>query len=157
MPTADHVFGKDMAPLTARIDMLQTLIEALGWGDRVHISDFEGTQSGPSRTYETLERLSHQHPDLRFAWVIGSDNLTESPRWYRFDALVARWPLIVMARPGHEAILEARKDEPWCFPGPQLPAISSTELRAAIRSEGDPSALRWLPDSVRIQAIQLYP
>ena len=44
MPTSAHVFGKDMAPLEDRIEMLQDVVASLGWSDRVFVSDFEGTR-----------------------------------------------------------------------------------------------------------------
>lgn len=157
VPTADHVFGKRMAPFAARVEMLRAALDAAGLAARVEVCAVEAERGGPSRTIDTLSLLSARHPEHAFCWVIGADNLTESHRWHRFDDLTARWPLIVLGRPGHEASLAARIDAPWCRPGPTLPDISSTALRAALRGVGDPEALRWLPDAIRERAVALYP
>ena len=148
MPTSDHVFGKDMAPLQHRIEWLNTIIDELDWSDRVTVSDFEGTRPGPSRTFDTLESLSAAYPECDFSWVIGSDNLTESHRWHRFEDLVQRWSMVVFERVGHERALAERAHESWCVPGPCLPSVSSTELRAALRGRSDPALLRWIPMSI---------
>ncbi len=162
VPTADHVFGKRMAPFTERVAMLRDALTAAGWGPALAdgtltISDIETERDGPSRTFDTLDRLTARHPAQRFCWVIGADNLTESHRWHRFDDLTARWPLIVLGRPGHEAALAAREGEPWCRPGPTLPDVSSTAIRDGLRGVGDPRALRWLPDAIAERARRLYP
>ena len=145
LPTADHVFGKRLAPFTERVDWLERLVEHMGWSERVVVSGVESEREGPSRTFDTLTLLSERHPEDSFVWVMGADNLTESHRWYRFDDLVARWPVIVLGRPGHEAALAARSSEAWCRPGPALPSISSTQVRAALAGQGDPAHLAWVP------------
>lgn len=157
VPTADHVFGKKMASFADRVAMLEAALAACGLADLVDICAIESELPGPSRTYDTLTRLAERHPDHLFRWVIGADNLTESHRWHRFDDLVARWELIVLGRPGHEAALAARAHEPWCLPGPTLPDISSTAIRAALRGEGPHDTLRWLPDAIVERARTLYP
>jgi len=157
LPTADHVFGKALTPFAERVALLERLVASLSWEDRVHISGFEAEREGLSRTFDTLTLLSARHPAHSFVWVMGSDNLTESHRWHRFDDLVARWPVIVLGRHGHEAALAARADEAWCRPGPTLPSISSTRLRAALRGHGDPADLDWLPAVLLADARRLYP
>ncbi len=155
VPTADHVFGKRMAPFDERVAMLDAIIGRLGT-DRVRVCEIEAGREGPSRTYDTLEALETAHPDQAFCWVIGADNLTESHRWHRFDDLVARWPLIVLGRPGHEAALASAAAKPWCRPGPTLPDVSSTGLRAALAGVGEAETLRWLPDAIAARAHRLY-
>ena len=131
VPTADHVFGKRMAPFAAREAMLRTMLDAAGIAGQVTICPIETERSGPSRTFDTLTLLAERHPEHRFCWVLGADNLTESHRWYRFDDLVARWPLIVLGRPGHEASLAARAGEPWCHPGPPMQPSAIAQESAA--------------------------
>lgn len=162
VPTADHVFGKRMAPFAERVAMLREALSAMGLDGaladgRIAISAIETEREGPSRTFDTLGRLSARHPAQSFCWVIGADNLTESHRWHRFDDLTARWPLIVLGRPGHEAALQARRHAPWCRPGPTLPDVSSTAIRNALRGVDGPEALTWLPDAIAERARRLYP
>ena len=154
VPTADHVFGKQMAPFDARCQMLETALQIFGAG--ASVCRFEAERSGPSRTFDTLTLLSARYPEHSFGLVIGADNLTERHRWHRFDDLVARWPVWVLDRPGHGAALAALRDAPWCRPGPMLPDVSSTALRAALGGQGDPAALAWLPGGLLAQAQALY-
>jgi nicotinate-nucleotide adenylyltransferase len=93
----------------------------------VEVSRVEEELGGESRTLRTLEHLRAVHPDWSLRLLIGGDLLAEAPRWYRFDAICALAPPLVVGRAGADA------------PGPAslLPAISSTEVRAKI------AAGRW--------------
>ena len=62
---------------------------------------------------------------------MGADLLAEAPRWFRFDAVRALAPPMVLGRYGVDT-----KDAP----PPILPAISSTDVRAKIAA-GDWEAL----------------
>ncbi|MSP70728.1 MAG: DUF2520 domain-containing protein [Myxococcales bacterium] len=147
VPTAVHAFGKRMAPFEARVQMLEVAIAGFD-RRRVSVHTVEVEREGPSLTYDTLELLSSRHADRDFAWVVGADNLTEASRWYRFDDLVARWPLYVLGRPGHEAALARLEGSRWATTGPTLPDVSSTTLRAALSSSDEAEAARWLPSGV---------
>lgn len=155
LPAYGHVFGKQMAPFEDRLRLLRLAFEGFA-GAPVVISDFEGRRQGVSRTYDTLDALEAEHPEHAFMWVMGADNITESHRWHRFDDLVARWPVIVFGRPGHEAALERAAETPWCRPGPAMPDVSSTGLRRALAAGGPETTLRWLPPQIRAEAEALY-
>lgn len=152
LPAADHAFGKRMTAYAKRREMLEMLVEQLGTS-RVRVDDIETESTG--RTFDTLTLLSERHPSHAFTLVIGADNLTESHRWHRFDALVERFGVIALGRPGHERALAEAAKQPWCQAGPALPGVSSTRLRAALRG-GDPEALRWLPPVLSEIAAPLY-
>lgn len=158
-PSARHAFGKAMSPWETRIGLVEALIQDFDPA-RVRICDLEQTlaaeHSGPTYTWDTLSALSRLHPEHEFALVVGSDNLTTADRWHRFDALVQRWPLYVLERPGHEAALSRHAEAPWCHVGPRLPDISSTRLRAALAGRGETDLLRWLSPAVRARARGLY-
>ena len=156
LPAADHVFGKRMAPFSDRVAMIRAAVAPLA-SAAVRICEIEAERTGPSRSYDTLDQLSALHPEHGFLLALGADNLTERHRWYRFDDLVARWPVVAFGRPGHGAALAEVRDEPWCRPAVQLPDISSTDIRAALRGGGSPAALDALPDAIRAAAAALYP
>lgn len=155
VPTGEHAFGKRMAPFPERVAMLRLALRHFDQ-NRVDVCMIESERKGPSLTYETLDALSARHPEHDFAWVIGADNLTEAHRWFRFPELVARWPMYVMGRPGHEAAMARFERAPWCRPGPTLPDVSSSGLRAALAGEGDPATLRWLDPALVEVARPLY-
>jgi nicotinate-nucleotide adenylyltransferase len=172
LPSHQHAFGKGLAPFEERARLLRLCVEGLA---RVSVCEVEREEGVTGRTFDTLALLSERFPDHAFQLVIGADNLTESHRWHRFDELVARWPLIVVGRPGHERSLERVRAELWCSPGPTLPNISSTvirtalyalspEARAQLEADQDlrrcPPALRdalsWVPPRALTGALSIY-
>ncbi len=155
VPTGDHAFGKRMAPFDDRMAMLRSAMAPFD-PRRVVLDPIEAERGGTSRTYDTLEALERAHPDEALLWVVGADNLAEAHRWYRFDELAARWPAIVLGRPGAEAALARHAGEAWCRTGPTLPDVSSTAIREALAGRGTPDALTWLPDGCREIAARLY-
>ncbi len=155
LPAAAHAFGKQLAPFDDRVGMLTAITEALG-SPRVRICLIENEISLSGRTFDTLLALQERHLDHTFRLVLGADNLSEAHRWHRFDELVARWPVIALGRPGHEASLARFASQPWCTVGPTLPEISSTRLRGALRGGGDREALAWLPEVCRPWIDRLY-
>lgn len=165
MPSAQHAFGKNMAPFELRYLMLQRTLKDLS---RVHISRFEyevNTLSG--KTYDTLHALDHHYPHHEFSLVIGADNLTESYRWHRFEDIVNRWSLIVLGRPGHVDALQKIVQEGIHHVGPTLPSISSSQLRHTLAKMSqvndlstlnieDQEVLRWLPQPCFDLAFEYY-
>lgn len=131
LPSHHHAFGKDLAPFEERARLLRLCVEGT---PRVSLCEIEREEGVTGRTFDTLTLLSERFPDHRFQLVVGADNISESHRWHRFDELVSRWPLIVLGRPGHEGALDRVSGEPWCSPGPTLPSISSTAIRAALNA-----------------------
>ncbi len=83
---------------------------------------------GESRTLRTLEHLRAGHPDWSMRLVMGADLLVEAPRWFRFDAIRAIAPPLVVGRAG--------VDTPGAPPA-VLPAISSTDVRTKV------AAAKW--------------
>jgi len=156
LPAAAHAFGKRLTPFEDRVGMLAAIVAALG-STRLHICTIEHEVTLSGRTYDTLEALQARHPRHQFRLVIGADNLSEAHRWHRFEDLVARWSVIALGRPGHEASLARFAQAPWCTAGPTLPEISSTRLRAALGGgTGDPEAQAWLPGVCQPWIDRLY-
>jgi nicotinate-nucleotide adenylyltransferase len=120
VPTFKHPFAKPLASYDDRVEMCQL---ALGWLPRVDVSRVEEELGGESRTLRTLEHLQAAHPGWSMRLLMGADLLLEAPRWFKFDAIRAIAPPIVVGRIGVEA--------PGA-PPPVLPAISSTNVRAKI-------------------------
>jgi nicotinate-nucleotide adenylyltransferase len=106
---------------------------------------------GSVHTAQTLERLHQRFPRTRFAWLMGADNLTQIPRWHRWERIFAGTPVAVFNRPayslralggkaarrfrdrriGQERAGRLAASEPpvWVFvANPQHPA-SATEIR----------------------------
>jgi nicotinate-nucleotide adenylyltransferase len=109
---------KALAPYEDRVKMAEL---AMGWLPKVSVSRVEEELGGESRTLFTLEHLHAKHPEWRLRFVIGADILLEAHKWYRFDAVRALAPLLVLGRCGFDA---------EGAPAPLLPEVSSTEVRA---------------------------
>lgn len=137
VPTFQHPFAKALAPYEDRLEMCRL---AMGWLPRVEVSRIEEELGGESRTLRTIERLRDRHPDHDLRLVMGADIVTESKKWFAFDRIAELAPPIVLGRVG--------VDYPGA-PAPVLPAISSTEVRAALASDAPPAAtLDLVPASV---------
>jgi nicotinate-nucleotide adenylyltransferase len=119
VPVYRHVFGKDLAPFDARLEMVRL---AMGWIPGVEISDVERDLGGESRTLYTIEALLKKVPGRRLRLVIGSDVLDDLPNWHRFDRIAELAPPIVLGRAGYE-----RPEAPIAL----LPEVSSTAIRSA--------------------------
>lgn len=145
VPTYQHPFGKPLAPFEDRVAMCELAAERVG----AKVSRAEETLAQrpgfvASRTLDLVEDLAALGHELRL--VIGSDILAETAKWYRWDAVVALAPPIVIGRSGHPHAGAI-----------EMPEISSTRIRALLAS-GDAEAAALLPASVLryIAARHLY-
>lgn len=138
------------APLERRMTAARELMDH----PRVKISDFEA-QAGTRATADTLAALMAEHPDVRFVWLMGADNLAELHLWQDWRWIMDNVPVGVLARPGmgaaahgsvaakryekyrlpeSEAALLVTKGAPaWCFVNLGMVNLSSS----AIRDRGD--------------------
>ncbi|AKU90479.1 nicotinate (nicotinamide) nucleotide adenylyltransferase [Vulgatibacter incomptus] len=123
MPAHRHPFGKELVPFVDRVEMCTRLGAFFAKG--VQTTTVECEVSGSGRTVDTLEHLRTKLPGHTFRLVIGSDILDEAPLWKDFDRVRQLAPLIVVPRGGHP--------HPQA-PGPAMPAVSSTEVRARLAS-----------------------
>lgn len=73
--------------------------QAMARDPRICVTDIE-TRLGTRYTVDTLTALSARHPDIRFVWLMGADNMIELPRWRRWREIAARAPMAVYPRPG---------------------------------------------------------
>jgi nicotinate-nucleotide adenylyltransferase len=90
------------------------------------------------KTARTLEHLHEAHPRTRFALVIGTDILPDTPKWYRWDRVQELARILVIGREGYP---DAASGD-----APHLPAISSTAIRERLARGEDVSAV--VPRSV---------
>jgi nicotinate-nucleotide adenylyltransferase len=66
---------------------------------RVIVTNIE-RRLGTRFTIDTLRALKRRFPQLRFVWLMGSDNLLQIPRWRNWQEIFANVPVAVIARPG---------------------------------------------------------
>ena len=135
------------AALARRLAAADALID----DRRVVVSDIEA-RLGTRYTAETLDRLLPRNPGVRFVWLMGADNLATLHRWDRWESIVERVPLGVLARPGAQlraglspaarryaharvpqhaaAALASCRPPAWCLVTGPMRDVSSTGLRA---------------------------
>jgi nicotinate-nucleotide adenylyltransferase len=122
IPCFRHPFEKALAPFVDRLQMCRLAMRALG--ERAVVSDIEGQLGGESRTLLTVQALRAAHPETEFQLVIGADLQAEVQSWHGADELRRLISFIVVGRGGIAG--------PGTPEGPQMPAVSSSEVRARI-------------------------
>lgn len=99
------------------------------------VSPLEIEREAPSYTIITVNELAAEFPDDKLYLIIGSDSFNELDTWKSYKELLALIPLIVMKRPGSDAlrtdILEISK-EVNVFENPLID-ISSSQIRDRIK------------------------
>ncbi|MCB9728640.1 MAG: nicotinate (nicotinamide) nucleotide adenylyltransferase [Deltaproteobacteria bacterium] len=143
IPTFRHPFGKELAPFSARVEMLRLAMAHLG--PTVHIDTIESERAEPSYTVDTVQALQRREPDTRFVWLLGTDAWAGRERWHDFERLERLVDFVLIGRDG--------QPDPPGLPVPvHLPAIASSEIRSRLRA-GLPTAhllpagvAAWLAD-----------
>ena len=135
---SDNPFKSHQTPLEHRSTMLRLLIEEIA---QPNISLYQGLSS--PRTLETVEQArQHWGSQVDLTLVIGSDLVSQMPRWYQIDQLLKQVQLLVVPRSGYvidEAGVEALRNlgADVAIADLKAPAVSST----AYRENGDTEVL----------------
>jgi nicotinate-nucleotide adenylyltransferase len=144
-----------------RADDLDRRVRAarrLARGPRMVVSGIEA-ELGTRYTLDTVRALKRRHPDVRFVWVMGADNLLEFHRWRGWAELFREIPICVVARPGQSVrgrlavaarrfgaaripasrarLLPGFPPPSWVYLPVRWNYASSTALRSRFRAAGD--------------------
>ena len=95
---ANNPFKSHQTPLEHRMTMLRLLIEAID-PPRHNIS--LEPELSHARTLMTVERAKSWWQDAELTLVVGSDLVTQLPKWYRVEDLLQQVKLLVVPRPGY--------------------------------------------------------
>ena len=98
--------------------------------------DVEFHMPKPSYTADTLTHLSEQHPQQKFALIMGSDNLEQFHKWKDSEAIIANFHRYIYPRPGTASQLMEHIPNATVVDAP-LMDISSTFIRRAIAEGKD--------------------
>lgn len=79
---------------------LQLVRLALKEEPQLMASDFEFHLPKPSYTWNTLQELEREYPERKFTLLIGGDNWEAFDKWYRYEDILKRYPIIVYPREG---------------------------------------------------------
>jgi nicotinate-nucleotide adenylyltransferase len=108
-------------------------------------------QLGTRYTVDTLRALRRRHPERRFVWLMGADNLAQFSDWKDWRRIARTMPIAVIARPGYDAPAQASRAMGWLrgFVRPRSAAFKGTMWR--------PPALvllRFRPDKTSATALR---
>jgi len=129
---------------------------ALGDHPRLVVSDVE-RRLRATYSVETVRALTRRWPEVRFVWLMGSDNLAGFHRWRGWETIMRTLPVAVIARrgtalrarlsraarrfesarvaPEQAAILPDLAPPAWTYLTAPLHPHSSTAIRARRRHE----------------------
>jgi nicotinate-nucleotide adenylyltransferase len=85
-----------MADLALRLERARRIAASY---PRVIVTDLERTL-GTRFTVDTVRALQRRFPQVRFVWLMGSDNLVQFSRWRNWQRLARHIPIAVVQRPG---------------------------------------------------------
>lgn len=127
VPTGVHDFDKQMSSAQDRLAMLELVIVA---NTKIETCEFERKTS---HTFDTLEQLSHQYPEFKFSWLIGSDNLAKFHLWHHWQEMLVKYQFYVYPREG----FDFTPIYPGMIPLKDLPkvSISSTQIRNLVKAK----------------------
>ena len=115
-----------------RFQLVQT---ALKDEPRLKASNFEFRLPKPSYTWNTLQALEQEYPEHRFTILIGGDNWAAFDKWFRYEDILQRYPVVVYPRAGSEVTVPVFR-----FPVSDLRMvktplinISSTQVRQRLQ------------------------
>ena len=100
--------ARDMAPYPARFESAQRMARRA----RIRAVDFEERER-TRFTIDTIRRLKRRHPEHRFIWLLGSDNLPNFHFWRDWRGLAREVPIAVIRRPGYDSAAHAARAMGW--------------------------------------------
>lgn len=138
--------AKGPAPLDERMQASAALMRH----PKVEVTDLEAKLQ-TRYTAETLFKLIHSYPGVRFVWLMGADNLEQFDKWQDWNWIMDTVTIGVMARPGdrigarnskaariyrqfklsgRSSAALAKSEAPrWCFINIPMTDASSTAIR----------------------------
>ena len=126
-----------MSPWEDRCDWTDRLAQAVD-RRRCACCTIEERLPQPSYTINTLEALVADNPNREYRLVVGSDILSESYRWHRWEDIKARFNPIVANRANFKLP----------YHPPVFPNVNSTEIRRILRREQKDLLTHIVPKAV---------
>ncbi len=147
---ANDPWQKADLPVTPAADRLVMVEAAVADVEGIEASDLEITWGGRSYTADTLATLRRLHPAAELHVILGSDAAALLPTWTRVEEVRALATLVVVTRPGADAMAPPAG---WDYRAVEVPRleVSSTDLR---RRCVDGRPLDWLVSAPVVHVIR---
>lgn len=143
----------DMLDEQVRLKMVELAVEKY---DNIKASDVELHMKRPSFTINTLEKLSHEHPECNFSLIIGADNWSFFDKWKDYNKIIDNYKILIYPRHEAEVNIPESLRETIILVSAPLIEISSTFIRHSIKAGKNVRA--FLPQEVYdyIESENLY-
>jgi nicotinate-nucleotide adenylyltransferase len=147
---ANDPWQKASLPVTPVPDRLAMVEAAVADVDGLEASALEIDRGGPSYTADTLASLRRASPSAQLYVILGSDAAAGLPSWERVEEVRSSATLVVVNRPGADALAPPPGWDHHQVEVPRL-EVSSTDLR---RRFVDGRPLDWLVTDPVVQVIR---
>ena len=94
-------------------------------------SDYEFHLPRPSYTWNTLQALSVDYPDVEFVLLVGGDNWQRFPQWFRHEDILEHYHIVVYPRSGSDVDITSLPANVQVVEAP-LMDVSSTQIRQLV-------------------------
>lgn len=144
-PASPHKDTSEQTAFRHRYDMLKLAFQQ---NRRIVVSDLETQLSKPSYTLRTIEYLQKTNPEVIYYLCIGEDSLTSFNKWWKYDEIIKRVPLVVASRPDADSsdVSQSVLDRTLFVDHSDID-ISSTQIRERAR-ESDSRLSNLVPNVV---------
>jgi nicotinate-nucleotide adenylyltransferase len=112
-------------PISSPQDRLAMVDAAVADIRGLRASSVEIDRGGPSYTVDTLTELAAQDPTAQFFLIVGADAAAGLDTWIRYEELPTLATLVIVDRPGAEAIDPPGEWDVVRIEGPRLDVASS--------------------------------
>ena len=133
----------DMLDEQVRLKMVELAVEKY---DNIKASDVELHMKRPSFTINTLEKLSHEHPECNFSLIIGADNWSFFDKWKDYNKIIDNYKILIYPRHEVEVIIPESLQKTIKLVSAPIIEISSTFIRHSIKEGKNVRA--FLPQEV---------
>ena len=130
-----HIDTKSTISAEHRIKMLQLALQDYS---RLTLNLSEIERGGKSYTYDTLSKLTADHPENDYFFIIGGDMVDYLEKWYRIDELMQLVKFVAVRR--DQTVLTEPKYPVQMIDLPLL-NISSSYIRGSIKANHQPNFL----------------
>ena len=133
---------------------------ALEHDDHSFVSPSEATRTEENYSLNSVRELKKQYPNCQFSFLVGTDNLSLMPTWYKPDELLAEVQILVGSRSDESGeVREQIWDDRIIVIETTLLDVSSTQIRVMVTDGAPVSELsKFVPLSVAnyIETARLY-
>jgi nicotinate-nucleotide adenylyltransferase len=126
---------KDEAIYSAYKDRFNNCQEITKSHKYIKVSDLErqiNNSNKPNYSYDLLRKIESRFRDFEFYFIIGSDNLLNFHKWYKWQDILNKFNILVVERQGYKynsLNSIAGKYGNYTFINAKTENISSTEIR----------------------------